>query len=173
LDEDGNIELHDQFAVPMKSGPVLLQGRAGPVLVGSGVGLSQIAPGEPGVAGFSVDANPPTSDLWLLRQTDAQGHWQGAKVLQEDFTQLRARAAAVSRDETIYAVTTIGGRDVSEQQTAICRSPEAGPAACFLLPRTLGPNLDNRSDVWQLVARERGVLYLRTGTQLVRVDLPQ
>jgi hypothetical protein len=62
---------------------------------------------------------------------------------------------------------------VSEQKTAICRSPEAGSAACFLLPRTLGPDIDNRYDIWQLVARERGVLYMRAGTQLVRIDMPK
>jgi hypothetical protein len=172
LDEDGNIELHDQFLVTMKAHPVLLQAKSGPVLVGSGVGFSQRALFE-GAVGFSADPTATTSDLWLLRQTDALGHWRGAKVLQEHFTPLRVRTAAVSRDETIYAVTTIGGRDVSEQQTAICRSPEAGPAACFLLPCTLGPELDKLSDVWQLVARERGVLYLRAGTQLVRIDMPK
>ena len=148
LDEDGNALLHDRLFASIEGHPMLLQGTKGPLLVGT-----------------------VASDFFLLHMVDVRGTWQGARVLQEDFTPLRVRAAAVDLDDNLYAFTVIGGRDLADQRLVVCTSPVTDAPTCYQLSPSIADTI--QVGYFQLVARRHGELYMMTRGELARIDLPQ
>lgn len=111
--------------------------------------------------------------LMLHVQPKPFGYW-GFKLDRSGYELLQASPTAIDRAGSIYAAPYIDGPDLVDLRHAICRMPKAYDATtCFVIPRTADTELTfmNTSPL-QLGVDGDGVVFLRYGDRLMRVDLP-
>lgn len=111
--------------------------------------------------------------LMLHVQPKPFGYW-GVELDRSGYELLQASPTAVDRGGSIYAAPYIDGPDLADLRHAICRMPPAyDSTACFVVTRTADTEITfGNSSPIQLGVDGDGVVYLRYGDRLMRVDLP-
>jgi hypothetical protein len=96
---------------------------------------------------------------------------EGNVIEREEYLDLRPDAFALDADGAVYVTARAGGREPSEMREMLCQLPVSGKVRCF----TLGELIAEKTFsvlVEDLVVPEPGIVYVRTGADLRRYELP-
>jgi hypothetical protein len=153
LDADGNIGAPQSSVAPVlhPDFPFPQQGPTGPALIAGDV----------------------SGDLYMMRTQAKPFGFSGVRVLRSEYLSLAAWPNAVDAAGNIYAAPTMGGREPSDQRRVICRLPGSGEPSCTAIAAS--PELEiTQANLLQLdlAVNAAGVVFLRSQTKLVRIDLP-
>jgi hypothetical protein len=122
------------------------------------------ARGRDVIAGMTTD-----DDLILMRVFE--GRSEGNVIAREEFLSLRPDGLAVDSAGAAYVATTAGGREPKDWRAVLCQLPDVGRVRCFTLGDIAVSNPATLIDA--LVVPEPGVVYVRSGSDLRRYELPE
>lgn len=109
-------------------------------------------------------------DLVVTSMSDAL-HFKAVQFLRDGYTSLDAEAAAVDPSGNVYVGTHSGSR--TDSTPTLCRVTVEGSGSCYALPPIVGMERREPWSFGQMVAREGGELFIRSGTRLVRLVYPE
>lgn len=109
-------------------------------------------------------------DLVLMRVL-ADDSVQGNVIERDDYLELRPDGFELDADGAAYVTARAGGRDAEDISAMLCQLPVSGNVRCFTLGGLTAATSFSPL-VQDLVVPEPGVVYVRTGADLRRYELP-
>jgi hypothetical protein len=108
-------------------------------------------------------------DLAMMRVLP-NGNSEGGLVVRQEYRPLSLDAFALDANGAVYVTTTAGGWDPGARRVLLCQLPNTGRMRCFTLAEQLP--FGARLKVDQILVPEPGVVYVRSGRDLCRYELP-
>jgi hypothetical protein len=136
--------------------------------------LTTYQPAEFNIALLSSQAKPvialsTNSSITVERVNLAEQRLDDVRLFSADYASLDMLHAAVDPDGNVYVVTRSGG--VEGVKPTLCRVAR-DTASCVSLPPYIDPSAKREFLIDDVVARRGGVVFLRVGMHLVRLDYP-
>jgi hypothetical protein len=117
-----------------------------------------------------IVATGESGDITLLHMT-SDGIVEGNQLVREEYLELRPERLALDSEGAAYMASAAGGREAKQQRELLCQLPVHGSARCFTLGE-LSASTASRTLMDEFVVTEPGVVYVRSGADLRRYELP-